>query len=165
MTGVQTCALPISTAEEIKNAADALNDAVSKLAYKDADYSKVDAAIKEANALNKADYKDFSKVDAAIEAVVRGKNIKEQEAVDRMAQAIIDAMNKLEKKPEEGNKPKPDEGNKPKPDEGNKPSQGNGNGTGTGVSTNAFVWPAVMSISAILGAVLLFVQKKIDVKF
>ena len=83
-----------------------------------------------------------------------------------MAQDIIDAMNKLEKKPEEGNKPKPDEGNKPKPDEGNKPKPedgskpSQGNGTGTGVSTNAFVWPAVMSISAILGAVLLFVQKK-----
>ncbi len=78
--------------------AKAINDAIAALEYKDADYSKVDAAIARANALNKDDYKDFSAVEAAISAVVRGKNITEQAAVDAMAQAIEDAINALEYK-------------------------------------------------------------------
>ena len=60
-----------------------------------ADYSKVDAAIAKANALNKDDYKDFSAVEAAVRAVVRGKNITEQTEVDAMAKAIEDAISAL----------------------------------------------------------------------
>ncbi|MBC8529612.1 LPXTG cell wall anchor domain-containing protein [Christensenellaceae bacterium NSJ-44] len=63
-----------------------------------ADYSKVDEAIAKANALNKEDYIDFSKVEAAINAVVRGKYSTEQDEVDAMAQAIEEAILKLEKK-------------------------------------------------------------------
>ena len=43
------------------------------LQYKDADYTKVDATIAKANALNKNGYKDFSGVETAVKAVVRGK--------------------------------------------------------------------------------------------
>ena len=57
-----------------------------------ADYTKVDAAIAKANALNKDEYKDFSAVEAAVNAVVRGKNINEQSEVDAMAKAIEDAI-------------------------------------------------------------------------
>ena len=64
-----------------------------------ADYTKVDAAIAKANALNKDDYKDFSGVEAAVNAVVRDKNITEQSEVDAMAKAIEDAIAALEKKP------------------------------------------------------------------
>lgn len=60
-----------------------------------ADYSKVDAAIAKANALNKDDYKDFSAVEAAVRAVVRGKSITEQTEVDAMAKAIEDAISAL----------------------------------------------------------------------
>lgn len=67
------------------------------LEYKDADYSKVDAAIEKAESLNPKDYKDFSGVENAINAVVRGKNITEQEDVDAMAQAIEDAIRALVK--------------------------------------------------------------------
>lgn len=63
-----------------------------------ADYSKVDAAIAKANALNKDDYKDFSAVEAAVRAVVRGKNITEQTEVDAMAKAIEDAISALQYK-------------------------------------------------------------------
>ena len=42
--------------------AKAIEDAVSALQYKGADYTKVDAAIAKANALNKDNYKDFSAV-------------------------------------------------------------------------------------------------------
>ena len=64
-----------------------------------ADYSSVDAAIAKANALEKDNYKDFSAVEEAINAVVRDKNITEQDEVDAMAKAIEDAMAALEKKP------------------------------------------------------------------
>ena len=69
------------------------------MTYLPADYTKVDAAITKANALNKNDYKDFSSVEAAVNAVVRGKNITEQSEVDKMAKAIEDAIAALEKKP------------------------------------------------------------------
>lgn len=64
-----------------------------------ADYTKVDAAIAKANALNKDNYKDFTGVEAAVNAVTRGKNITEQSEVDKMAKAIEDAIAALEKKP------------------------------------------------------------------
>ena len=63
-----------------------------------ADYTKVDAAIAKANALNKDEYKDFSAVEAAVNAVVRGKNINEQSEVDAMAKAIEDAIAALQYK-------------------------------------------------------------------
>ena len=70
------------------------------MTYLPADYAKVDAAIAKANALNKDNYKDFAAVEAAVNAVVRGKNITEQAAVDAMAKAIEDAIAALEKKPD-----------------------------------------------------------------
>ena len=87
---------------EVDAMAKAIKDAIDALQYKDADYTKVDAAIAEANALNKNDYKDFSGVEAAINAVVRDKNIMEQSEVDKMAEAIEDAIAALVKKPSSG---------------------------------------------------------------
>ena len=78
--------------------AQAIQDAIAALQYKDADYTKVDAAIAKANALNKDNYKDFSAVDAAVNAVVRGKNITQQAEVDAMAKAIEDALTALQYK-------------------------------------------------------------------
>ena len=68
------------------------------MTYLPADYSKVDAAIAKANALNKDDYKDFSGVEAAVNAVARDKNITEQTEVDAMAKAIEDAIATLQYK-------------------------------------------------------------------
>lgn len=84
---------------EVDAMAKAIEDAIAALQYKDADYTKVDAAIAKANALNKNDYKDFSGVEAAVNAFVRGKNITEQSEVDKMAKTIEDAIAALEKKP------------------------------------------------------------------
>ena len=89
----------ITEQSEVDAMAKAIEDAIAALQYKDADYTKVDAAIAKANALNKNDYKDFSGVEAAVKAVVRGKNITEQSEVDKMAKAIEDALAALEKKP------------------------------------------------------------------
>ena len=89
----------ITEQSEVDKMAKAIEDAIADLKYKDADYTKVDAAIKKANALKKDDYKDFSGVKNAVKAVVRGKNITEQSEVDKMAKAIENAISALEKKP------------------------------------------------------------------
>ena len=89
----------ITEQSEVDAIAKAIEDAIAALQYKDADYTKVDAAIAKANALKKDDYKDFSGVETAVKAVVRGKNITEQSEVDKMAKAIEDAIAALEKKP------------------------------------------------------------------
>lgn len=91
----------VMNASDIANAKSTLNIFPAKITvkYDDADYSRVDAAITKAEALNRDEYKDLSAVDAAVKAVVRGKNITEQEAVDAMAKAIEDAIAALEKKP------------------------------------------------------------------
>ncbi len=65
---------------------------------KAADYSKVEAAIAKAKALNPEDYKDFSAVTAALEAVVYDLDETQQDKVDAMAAAIEDAIAGLEKK-------------------------------------------------------------------
>ena len=69
------------------------------MTYLPADYTKVDEAIAKANALNKDAYTDFTAVEEAINAVVRDKNITEQDEVDAMAQAIENAMAALVEKP------------------------------------------------------------------
>ena len=81
--------------------AKAIEDAITALQFKGADYSKVDAAIAKANKLNRDEYKDFSAVEAAVRAVVRNKPLSEQAEVDAMAKAIEDAIAALEKKPVE----------------------------------------------------------------
>ena len=80
---------------EVDAMAKAIEDAIAALQYKGANYTKVDAAIAKAKALNKDNYKDFSGVEAAVNAVVRGKNVTEQSEVDAMAKAIEDAINAL----------------------------------------------------------------------
>lgn len=71
------------------------------MTYLPADYTKVDEAIAKANALNKDAYTNFTAVETAINAVVRDKNITEQDEVDAMAKAIEDAMAALMEKPTE----------------------------------------------------------------
>ena len=88
----------ITQQAEVDAMAKAIEDALAALQYKDADYTKVDAAIAKANALNKNDYKDFSGVEAAVKAVVRGKNVTEQSEVDKMAKAIEKAIDALQYK-------------------------------------------------------------------
>ena len=92
---------------EVDAMAKAIEDAIAALQYKDADYTKVDAAIAKANALNKDNYKDFSAVEAAVKAVVRDKNITEQSEVDAMAKAIEDAINALVRKSSGGGSSSP----------------------------------------------------------
>ncbi len=78
--------------------AKAIEDALDALEYVDADYSAVDEAIAKAGMLDKDLYEDFSDVTAAINAVERGKNLTEQQAVDEMAKAIENAIDSLKLK-------------------------------------------------------------------
>lgn len=63
-----------------------------------ADYNKVNTALDKAKKLDKNLYKNFSAVDTAVNAVVYGKHITEQAAVDDMARAIEAAIAALEYK-------------------------------------------------------------------
>ena len=84
-----------------------IENAIIALQYKDAYYTKVDAALAKAKALKKDDYKDFSAVETAVNAVVRGKNITEQGEVDAMAKAIEDAITALQYKDADKTTPAP----------------------------------------------------------
>ena len=134
----------ITEQSEVDAMAKAIEDAIAALQYKDADYTKVDAAIAKANALNKNDYKDFSGVETAVKAVVRGKNITEQSEVDKMAKTIEDAIAALEKKPAST-----------KPGTSDKSPQ-------TGDTSNLALWIALLFISggAAIGTTVVSRKKK-----
>ena len=134
----------ITEQSEVDKMAKAIEDAIAALKYKDADYTKVDAAIAKANALNKNDYKDFSGVEAAVKAVIRGKNITEQSEVDKMAKTIEDAIAALEKKPAST-----------KPGTSDKSPQ-------TGDTSNLALWIALLLVSgsAAIGTTVVSRKKK-----
>ena len=134
----------ITEQSEVDKMAKAIEDAIAALQYKDADYTKVDAAIAKANALKKNEYKDFSGVETAVKAVVRGKNITEQSEVDKMAKAIEDAIAALEKKPAST-----------KPGTSDKSPQ-------TGDTSNLALWIALLFISggAAIGTTVVSRKKK-----
>ena len=134
----------ITEQSEVDAMAKAIEDAIAALQYKNADYTKVDAAIAKANALKKDDYKDFSGVEAAVNAVVRDKNITEQSEVDAMAKAIEDAIAALEKKPAS-----------------TKPGTSDRNPQ-TGDTSNLALWIALLFVSggAAIGATVVSKKKK-----
>ena len=134
----------ITEQSEVDKMAKTIEDAIAALQYKDADYTKVDAAIAKANALKKDDYKDFSGVEAAVKAVVRGKNITEQSEVDKMAKTIEDAIAALEKKPAST-----------KPGTSDKSPQ-------TGDTSNLALWIALLFVSggAAIGTTIVSRKKK-----
>ena len=134
----------ITEQSKVDAMADAINNAIADLQYEDADYTKVDAAIKKANALKKDDYKDFSGVKNAVKAVVRGKNITEQSEVDKMAKAIENAISALEKKPASA-----------------KPGTSDKNPK-TGYTSNLALWIALLFISggAAVGTMVVSRKKK-----
>ena len=149
-TGVETAVNAVTRGKnlteqtEVDAMAKAIEDAIAALQYKDADYTKVDAAIAKANALKKDEYKDYSGVETAVKAVVRGKNITEQSEVDKMAKAIEDAIAALEKKPAST-----------KPRTSDKSPQ-------TGDTSNLALWIALLFISggAAIGTTVVSRKKK-----
>lgn len=75
-------------------------DANTTVTIREANYTKVNAAITKADSLNPDNYvSDLTKVKAAIDAVVTGKKVLEQNIVNGYATAIEEAINQLVKKP------------------------------------------------------------------
>ncbi len=79
----------------VDNYAKAINEAITGLLYKDADYTAVKKAIESANKLDKNNYVDFTEVIKAINAVDYDKKITQQSEVDTMAKVINDALGDL----------------------------------------------------------------------
>ena len=91
----------IDEQEAVDAMAAAINAAIAGLAMKPADYTAVNTAKTAAAAINRNLYtaESLATLDAAVAAVVEGKLIDEQEAVDAMAAAINDAIAALVEKP------------------------------------------------------------------
>lgn len=75
-----------------------INEAIDNLHYKAADYSEYNAAVEKANELDRDDYMDFSAVDEALSKDIGGKNITEQNEVDKQTETILKAIETLKKK-------------------------------------------------------------------
>ena len=69
-----------------------------RLVYVKADYTKVNAALEKAMALDPSDYQDFSAVKEAIDKVIFDLDITKQKQVDAMAEAIFHAIDQLKGK-------------------------------------------------------------------
>ncbi|WP_346902617.1 LPXTG cell wall anchor domain-containing protein [Faecalicatena contorta] len=133
----------------------AIENAINALEYKDADYSRVDAAIAKANALKKDQYKDFSAVEAAVNAVVRGKNITEQAVVDGYAADIEAAIKALEKKKDSPKQPA-DTASPAKPGKTH-----NSNVPQTGDNSSLTLWLVLMlTAAAALAGTAIYIRKK-----
>ncbi|WP_195993697.1 VWA domain-containing protein [Faecalibacillus faecis] len=86
----------ITEQETVDGYANAINEAISKLVLKDADYKKVnEAKAKVPSYLNIYTEETVNALQEALDAVEEGKNITEQETVDGYAKAIYEAISKL----------------------------------------------------------------------
>ena len=86
----------ITEQETVDGYANAINEAISKLVLKDADYKKVnEAKAKVPSNLNIYTEETVNSLQEALDAVKEGKKITEQETVDGYAKAIYEAISKL----------------------------------------------------------------------
>ena len=90
--------LDITKQEVVNSYAEQLQNAISALEYKPADYTEYDKAVSEANGLDKEKYVDFSCVEKELAVDVGGRNITQQEEVDLQTKAILAAIDALEYK-------------------------------------------------------------------
>lgn len=93
--------LDITKQEVVDSYAEQLQNAISALEYKPADYTEYDKAVAKAKGLDKEKYVDFSQVEKELAVDVGGKNITQQEEVDLQTKAILAAIDALEEKPQE----------------------------------------------------------------
>lgn len=92
--------LDITKQEVVDSYAEQLQNAISALEYKPADYTEYDKAVSEAKGLDKEKYVDFSQVEKELAVDVGGRNITQQEEVDLQTKAILAAIDALEEKPQ-----------------------------------------------------------------
>lgn len=91
--------LDITKQEVVDSYAEQLQNAISALEYKPADYAEYDKAVAKAKGLDKEKYVDFSQVEKELAVDVGGRNITQQEEVDLQTKAILAAIDALEEKP------------------------------------------------------------------
>lgn len=92
--------LDITKQEVVDSYAEQLQNAISALEYKPADYTEYDKAVAKANGLDKEKYVDFSRVEKELAVDVDGRNITQQEEIDLQTKAILAAIDALEEKPQ-----------------------------------------------------------------
>ena len=90
--------LDITKQEVVDSYAEQLQNAISALEYKPADYTEYDKAVSEAKGLDKEKYVDFSCVEKELAVVVGGRNITQQEEIDLQTKAILASIDALEYK-------------------------------------------------------------------
>lgn len=93
--------LDITKQEVVDSYAEQLQNAISALEYKPADYTEYDKAVAKSKGLDKEKYVDFSRVEKELAVDVGGRNITQQEEIDLQTKAILAAIDALEEKPQE----------------------------------------------------------------
>lgn len=152
--------LDITKQEVVDSYAEKLQNAISALEYKPADYTEYDKAVAKAKGLDKEEYVDFSQVEKELAVDVGGRNITQQEEVDLQTKAILAAIDALEYKPQEQPIINPEQyktsGNIA-PDKPSKNESMISPMTGSETYTGAFITLAALSFAAVL-----IVRKKKD---
>lgn len=152
--------LDITKQEVVDSYAEQLQNAISALEYKPADYTEYDKAVSEAKGLDKEKYVDFSQVEKELSVDVGGRNITQQEEVDLQTKAILAAIDALEEKPQEQPIINPEQdktsGNIA-PDKSGKNESVISPMTGSETYTGAFITLAALSFATVL-----LVRKKKD---
>lgn len=153
--------LDITKQDVVDSYAEQLQNAISALEYKPADYTEYDKAVAKAKGLDKEKYVDFSQVEKELAVDVGGRNITQQEEeVDLQTKAILAAIDALEEKPQEQPiiNPEQDKTNgSTTPDKPSKNESVISPMTGSETYTGAFITLAALSFATVL-----LVQKKKD---
>lgn len=152
--------LDITKQEVVNSYAEQLQNAISALKYKPADYTEYDKAVAKAKGLDKEKYVDFSQVEKELAVDVGGRNITQQEEVDLQTKAILAAIDALEEKPQEQPiiNPEQDKTNgNTTPDKPSKNESVISPMTGSETYTGAFITLAALSFATVL-----LVRKKKD---
>lgn len=152
--------LDITKQEVVNSYAEQLQNAISALEYKPADYTEYDKAVDKAKGLDKEKYVDFSQVEKELAVDVGGRNITQQEEVDLQTKAILAAIDALEEKPQEQPiiNPEQDKTNgSTTPDKPSKNESVISPMTGSETYTGAFITLAALSFATVL-----LVRKKKD---
>ena len=86
--------LSIREQEKVDTLAENIRNAVNKLEYRDADYSKLDEIMLLVPS-SLSDYDNTEELEKALQMVVRDKNITQQDEVDAMTEAVKTALDKI----------------------------------------------------------------------
>ena len=152
--------LDITKQEVVNSYAEQLQNAISALEYKPADYTEYDKAVAKANGLDKEKYVDFSRVEKELAVDVGGRNITQQEEIDLQTKAILAAIDALEEKPQEQPIINPEQDKTSGSTTPDKPSKNESvisPMTGSETYTGAFITLAALSLATVL-----LVRKKKD---